>query len=82
LDYRNYRGDLPEPPEWLRPHMHKLRYIGAVMIISTPVIGWLTVLKIVQITFFLYVLGGFSQLFGIVFFIIGLGYDTTVDRSE
>lgn len=82
MDYRNYRGDLPELPDCLKRHVHKLRFIGAFMMISTPVIGWLTVLKIVQITFFLYLLGSFNMFFGIVFFIIGMAYDNPIDRSR
>lgn len=82
MDYRNYRGDLPELPPWLTRHLHKLRIIGALMAISTPVIGWLTVLRIIPISFFLYLVASFNLAFGIAFYLIGLVFDNPIDRSK
>ena len=82
MDYRHYREDLPPPPKWLEPHLHKLHYIGTVMIISVPVIGWLTVLHIIKITFFLYVLACLNTTFGMLFVAIGLSFDTQIDRER
>ena len=82
MDYRNYRGDLPELPPWLTHHLHKLRWLGGLMVVSTPVIGWLTVLKIIQISFFWYLLAGFNMFFGIILFSIGLVFDNPIDRSK
>ncbi len=82
MDYQHYRGDWPPPPKWLEPHLHKLRYLGALMIVSVPIIGWLTVLHIIRMTFFLYVLASFNTAFGMVFVVIGLAYNTKVDREK
>jgi hypothetical protein len=82
MDYRNYRGDLPELPPCLTRHLHKLRWLGGVMVLSTPVIGWLTVLKIIQISFFWYILAGLNMFFGIILFSIGLVFDNPIDRSK
>ena len=82
MDYRNYRGDPPEIPSWLARHLHKLRWLGGLMIVSTPVIGWLTVLKIIQITFFWYLLAVFNMAAGMTLFTIGLVFDNLIDRSK
>jgi hypothetical protein len=82
MDYQHYRGDWPPPPKWLEPHLHKLRYIGALMIECVPVIGWLTVLHIIRMAFFLYVLASFNTAFGMVFVVICLAYNTKVDREK
>ncbi len=82
MDYRYYRGDRPKLPGWLRRHLHKLRYIGAIMMVSTPIIGWLTVLKIINITFFWYLFAIFCQGVGILFYIIGLTFNNLIDKSQ
>ncbi len=82
MNYQHYRGDIPDPPPWLRRHLYKLRYLGTLMIISTPVIGWLTVLKIIQISFFLYLVASFNMAGGMIFYLIGMVYDNAIDRSE
>ena len=82
MDYRHYRGDFPDPPKWLEKHLHKLRVIGAAMIFSVPVIGWLTVLHIIKISFVLYILASFNTTFGMLFVAIGLAYDTKIDRGH
>lgn len=82
MDYRHYRGDLPELPHWLAKRIYLLKYIGGILMASVPVIGWLTVLKIMRITFLWYLYGNLATLFGIVFAIVGMVYDNPLDRSD
>ena len=82
MDYRHYRGELPKLPPWLARRVYQLKYIGAGLLISVPVIGWLTVLKIIRITFWLYLFGNFATLFGIIFMIVGIVFDTPLDRAK
>jgi len=82
MDYRHYRGDLPKLPPWLARKIYLLKYIGAGLLISVPLIGWLTVLKIIRMTFLLYLFGNFAAFFGIIFVIVGIVFDTPLDRAK
>ena len=82
MDYRNYRGDPPKLPPWLTRHLHLLRWLGGVMVFTAPVIGWLSVLKILQISFSWYFLGVCNMGVGMILFIIGLVFDNSIDRSK
>lgn len=53
-----------------------MRTIGALIIFSVPVIGWLTVLHIIQISFPLYVIANLNTTFVMLFVAIGLSFDT------
>lgn len=82
MDYRYYRGDGPKlPSKWTR-HIHKLRFIGAGMMVLGVILPWLMVLHIFKSTFFLNFLATGLMSMGVMFVIIGLVFNNLVDRSE
>ena len=81
MDYRFYRGTRLEFSPAVVKHLHLLRYIGAVMMASFPIIGLLLLLNILELSLFwffvFFLVGGF----GPVFFIIGMAYNSIGDRG-
>ena len=81
MDYRYYRGDGIELPPIITRNLHLLRYIGAAMIASPPLLGLVVLLDIMNLTLFLFFAIFLIGSFGNVFFVIGMTYDTVLDRG-
>jgi len=81
MDYRYYRGDLLELPPAVTKRLHLLRLIGTLMIASPLVLAVLMLVHIIQLTLFWFFASFLLGTFGNVFFIIGLTYNTRMDRS-
>jgi hypothetical protein len=81
MDYRYYRGDLPELPPAITKRLHLLRFIGTLMIAAPPVLAVLMLLHILELNLFWFFAVFLLGTFGNVFFIVGLAYNTKTDRS-
>ena len=81
MDYRYYRGNLIELPPAITKRLHLLRFIGTLMIAAPPILAVLMLLHILNLNLFWYFAIFLLGTFGNVFFIIGLTYDTKMDRS-
>ena len=82
MDYRYYRGDGPKlPSKWAR-HIHKLRYVGTAMLLGGVLLPWLMVVKILESTLFWNFLSAGLISLGVMLYIIGMVYNTFIDRSE
>ena len=81
MDYRHYRGDGIELPDWVTRRLYLLRYIGAFMIASPPVLALMMMFGIIKLSLFWFFAGILMGTFGNVFFLIGLTYDTAFDRG-
>ena len=82
MDYRYYRGDGIELPDWIGRRMYLLRYMGALMIASPPILALMMMFGIINLSLFWFFAGVLMGTFGNVFFIIGMTYDTAYDRDE
>ena len=80
--YRYYRGDGIELPDCIARRMYLLRYIGALMIASTPVLAIMMMFGVMRLSLFWFFTGVFMGTFGNVFFVIGMTYDTVFDRNQ
>ena len=80
MDYRYYRGDLHELPPAVARCLHLLRLIGMLMIATPPVLAVLMLLHILELNLFWFFASFLLGTFGNVFFIVGLAYDTKMDR--
>ncbi len=82
MDYRYYRGDRPKlPNKWVK-HIHKLRYIGTLMLLGGVLLPWLMVLDIVETSYFWNFLSMGLISLGIMSYIIGFVYNSYVDRAD
>ncbi len=61
---------------------HLLRYIGAGMMVSTVVIYWLMVLKIITASLLVVFVSYILFLLGAIFVLVGNSYNTRADRSD
>lgn len=82
MDYRYYRGDGPQLPSKWTKHIHKLRYIGTVMMFVGILLIWMMVLHIVKSIFIWNFLSWAFLLIGMISVIIGVAWDNLVDRSD
>ena len=82
MDYRYYRGDGIELPPIITRNLHWLRYIGAAMVATPPLLGVLMLLDILNLTLFWFFASFLIGNFGSVFFVIGMAYDTVMDRGS
>jgi hypothetical protein len=82
MDYRYYRGDGIELPDCIARKMYLLRYIGALMIASSPVLALMMMFGVIRLSLFWFFAGVLMGTFGNVFFVIGMTYDTAFDRDE
>ena len=82
MDYRFYRGTRLEFPLSIVKHLHLLRYIGALMIATFPVIGLLLLLNVFEMSLFSFFIFFLVGGFGPVFFIIGMAYNSVGDRGS
>ena len=82
MDYRYYRGDGPKLPSKWGKHIHKLRYIGAVMLVSGMILPWLMVIHVLESTLFWNFLAAGLTSIGIMAYIIGFVFNTFVDRAD
>jgi hypothetical protein len=62
--------------------MYLLRYIGALMITSPPILAVMMMLGVIKLSLFWFFAGILMGTFGNVFFVIGMTYDTVFDRDE
>ena len=82
MDYRYYRGDGPKLPSKWSKHIHKLRYVGAGMLLAGAILPWLMVVRVLDSTMFWNVLAAILTTTGIMAFIIGFVFNTFVDRAD
>ena len=82
MDYRYYRGDVPTLPPAITRHFYLLRYLGVLLIVSTPVIGILMMLDVFVPTMLCYFTGIPAQILGMAFLSIGKSYNNRIDRSK
>lgn len=82
MDYRYYRGDRPKLPSKWGKHIHKLRYIGAGMLILGMILPWLMVIHVLESTIFMNFLAAGMTSGGVMAFIIGFVYNSLVDRAD
>ena len=82
MDFRHYRGDLPELPDWITPHLHLFRYVGVFLVCTTPLIRWLAVLQIIPRYSWWYLLGVINYPLGLSLFFIGYIFNTSADRNK
>ena len=82
MDYRHYRGNTRNAPRWLTKKLYLLQYVGGVLMISSPLIGLLSVLNIFTSSLLLACLGYLNMFLGITCYIIGFYYDNSIDRSD
>jgi hypothetical protein len=82
MDYRYYRGDLLELPPAITKSLHLLRFIGTLMIAAPPVLAVLMLVHIIQLNLFWFFASFLLGTFGNAFLIIGLTYNTKMDRSS
>jgi hypothetical protein len=81
MDYRYYRGEGIELPPAIVKRLHWLRYIGALMIASPVIFAFLMMFDCIKLSFFWFFASFLLGSFGNVFFIIGISYDTIMDRD-
>ena len=82
MDYRYYRGEGIALPPIVTKNLHWLRYIGAVMIASPPLLGLMMVLDLFDLSLFWFFASFLLGSFGNVFFVIGMTYDTILDKGN
>ena len=82
MDYRYYRGDAPTLPHTITRHFYLLRYLGALLIASAPVIGVMMILDVFVPTMLCFFTGMPAQILGFVFISVGKSYNNRVDRSK
>jgi len=82
MDYRYYRGDGPELPSKWGKHIHKLRYIGAGMLVGGMVLPWLIVVDVLPSTFIWNFLAAGLTVLGVMLFIIGFVFNSWIDRAD
>ena len=82
MDYRFYRGDGIELPDWVARRLYLLRYIGVLMIASPPILAVLMMFGVIKLSLFWFFAGVLMGTFGNVFFIVGMTYDTAFDCDE
>lgn len=82
MDYRYYRGDGPKlPSKWTR-HLHKLRFVGAGMLLMGMVLPFLMVIHLLESTYFWnFLSAGFTTL-GALLVIVGIAWNSFIDRAE
>jgi hypothetical protein len=82
MDYRNYRGDGIKIPPKIRRYLHKLRPVGVVLMLCGIAIPMLILLKILESTLFINILAYTLILGGPILYLVGMIFDTVVDRSQ
>ncbi len=81
MDYRYYRGDGPKISEKLQKFIHLLRYVGTGMLVLGLVITWLEVIHVIESTYAWNFLSAGFLVLGPMLLIIGVAWNTLVDRG-
>jgi len=81
MDYRNFENGRPATPPRLRRHLRKLRPVGIFVTVVSVAIPFLTVLKILKSTYFLNIFAYILIVIGPIMYLVGLAYDSYVDRA-
>ena len=81
MDYRYYRGDGIELPPFIVKRLYLLRYIGFLMIAFPFILALLLMFHVLELRLIWFFVGILSGTFGNVFFVLGLTYDTYIDRE-
>jgi hypothetical protein len=82
MDYRNYRGEEPLIPPKLRRYLHFLRPVGVFFSICGLILPFLTLLRLIESTYFINFLTFFLLLLGPIFYLVGSSFDSYVDRVK
>jgi hypothetical protein len=82
MDYRDYHDDGFKIPPKIRPHLHKLRHVGSVLIVSGLAIPIFIILKILESTLFANILAFVLMLLGPILYLVGMVFDNYVDRTK
>jgi hypothetical protein len=81
MDYR-HETDRPALPPRIYRHLRKLKPVGILFMITGVLMAFLMVLKIIHSTYIFNFLSYTLMLIGPVCYLIGMVYDTYVDRSS
>jgi len=82
MDYRYFQDDGTWIPKKLRRHLHKLRRVGVVLMLTGIAIPFLIMIKLLESTFLANFLAYGMMLLGPILYLIGLVFDTYADRSK
>lgn len=82
MDYRHFREDRFRVPAAIRRHLHKLRQVGLALMAAGLAIPFLILVKALKSTVLAngFALGGI--LLGPILYLVGMVFDTYVDRSK
>ncbi len=82
MDYRYFQGDPRWIPNKIRRHLHKLRRVGVILLLTGIAIPWLIMTKVLESTFLANFAAYGLMLLGPILYLIGMVYDTWGDRSQ
>jgi hypothetical protein len=82
MDYRYYRGDGPRVSPKLRRYLRLLRPVGIVILIVGLILPFLTVIKLIPSSYFSNISIWVLMILGPVCYLVGLTFDTFIDRSQ
>ncbi len=81
MDYRNFDHGRPSIPPRIRRHLRRLKPVGILVMVCGVVIPFLTVLKILTSTYFLNFFAFILMVLGPIMYLVGLTFDSYVDRA-
>lgn len=81
MDYRHFRDERFRVPAGVRRHLHKLRRVGLVLMVSGMAVPMLILVKALKSTVLANVFAFGAILLGPILYLVGMVFDTYVDRS-
>ncbi|MFN2145462.1 MAG: hypothetical protein ACK2T7_08910 [Anaerolineales bacterium] len=81
MDYRHYRGEGPKINDKWKKLIHLLRYVGVGMLAAGLVITWLEVIHVIESRYVWNFLASGFMVLGPMLIIIGVAWNTLVDRG-
>ena len=82
MNYYYYLGDGPKIPPKLRRHLHRLRLVGTMFMVSGIVMPFLMLVKLLASTYFLNFLAYSLTVFGPLLYLVGMAFNNSVDQAR